>query len=192
MPELSKVGWGCKPDDVEQSVKEGIEEMKLPLTKAVDGPYITFENVHFKRDASAGSTMAIKEAVTFQKSILTKIYGDVVEYDGGKKKVLERNIQLGQLPQLIEGRNTFMVTGSEYNLINQPRRKSSVYIYSNNGGIGGAIADFNLAKGRNFDLSMDDATGQVVMMTSLSVREPSPSTSPLRMFITSMPPFMIL
>lgn len=163
MPELSKVGWGCKPDDVEQSVKEGIEEMKLPLTKAVDGPYITFENVHFKRDASAGSTMAIKEAVTFQKSILTKIYGDVVEYDGGKKKVLERNIQLGQLPQLIEGRNTFMVTGSEYNLINQPRRKSSVYIYSNNGGIGGAIADFNLAKGRNFDLSMDDATGQVVM-----------------------------
>lgn len=163
MPELSKVGWGCKPDDVEQSVKEGIEEMKLPLTKKADGPYITFENVEFKRDASASSTTAIKEAVTFQKSILTKIYGNVVEVDGNKRSVKERHIQLGQLPQLLEGRNTFMVTGSEYNLINQPRRKSSVYIYSDSGSVGTAVADFNLAKGRNFDLSMDDKTGQVVM-----------------------------
>lgn len=163
MPELSKVGWGCKPDDVEQSVKEGIEEMRLPLTKRADGPYITFENVSFKRDASAGSTMAIKEAVTFQKSILTKIYGDVVEVDGGRRKVLERHLQIGQLPQLIEGRNTFMVTGSEYNLVNQPRRKSSVFVYSDSGTPGSAIADFNLAKGRNFDLFMDSNTGQVVM-----------------------------
>lgn len=163
MPELSKVGWGCKPDDVEQSVKEGIEEMRLPLTKKADGPYITFENVEFKRDSSAESTMAIKEAVTFQKSILTKIYGDVVEVDGPRRKTVEKHLQIGQLPQLLEGRNTFMVTGSEYNLINQPRRKSSVYIYSDSGTVGSAVADFNLAKGRNFDLEMDDKTGQVVM-----------------------------
>ena len=163
MPELSKVGWGCKPDDVEQSVREGIEEMKIPLTKKADGPYVTFENVEFKRDASADSTMAIKEAVTFQKSILTKVYGDVVEYDGPKKTVKVHHLQIGQLPQLLEGRNTFMVTGSEYNLINQPRRKSSVYVYTTNGGQGGAVADFNLAKGRNFDLSMDDSSGLVVM-----------------------------
>ena len=163
MPELSKVGWGCKPDDVEQSVREGIEEMKIPLTRKADGPYVTFENVEFKRDASADSTMAIKEAVTFQKSILTKVYGDVVEYDGPKKTVKARHLQIGQLPQLLEGRNTFMVTGSEYNLINQPRRKSSVYVYTTNGGQGGAVADFNLAKGRNFDLSMDDSSGLVVM-----------------------------
>lgn len=163
MVQLTKVGWGFKPDQIEDSVKEALEEFRIPLSKDNDSDYITFENVEFKRDSASDSSAAIKEAVTFEKSILTRIYADVVEYEKGRRTVRSRNLQIGQLPQLLEGRNTFMVTGSEYNLVNQPRRKSSVFVYSNSGAIGSAIADFNLAKGRNFDLSVDPSSGLVMM-----------------------------
>ena len=163
MPELTKVGWGFKQDQVEDSVKEAIEELQIPVSREDPTHYITFEKVYFKRDTSADSSLAIKQTLTFEKSILAKIYADIVEYDGHKKTVHARDLQVGQLPQLLEGRNTFIVTGSEYNLINQPRRKSSVFVYSNSGLAGSASADFNLAKGRNFSLSVDPSQGVVVV-----------------------------
>lgn len=161
MPNLSKVGWGFTGNQIEEKVRQGLEEFRIPLSKKnPDEHYITFENINFKRDPKAESTAAIKEAVVFEKSILAAIKADVVEYTGRRKKVLLRQHSIGQIPQLIESRKTFMVTGSEYNLINQPRRKSSAYVYS---GQGTAIADFNLAKGRNFSIEVDTTSGYAVV-----------------------------
>ncbi len=127
MPELTKVGWGFKQDQVEDSVKEAIEELQIPVSREDPTHYITFEKVYFKRDTSADSSLAIKQTLTFEKSILAKIYADIVEYDGHKKTVHARDLQVGQLPQLLEGRNTFIVTGSEYNLIKFPQRGVCLY-----------------------------------------------------------------
>lgn len=165
--ELFSVGWSTSPDNIQTSVKEGVEACELPLSK--DGQsYIKFENITFEQ--SKNTTPAdIKEAKALEKSVLTSIFADVVRYDSGVRKVLDHNLMIGKFPQLLEGHNTFMVTGSEYNLVNQPRRKSSVFVYSPTGSAGDAVADFNLAKGRNFDISLDAASGKVAMKIGTSL-----------------------
>ena len=163
MPRLSKVGWGFKQEEIERSIREAISEFRVPLSKDDPNHYVSLENITFQRDPSAGTSAAIKKAVTFEKSILARIFADVVEVKGSRRTVQSRRLQVGQVPQLLEGRNTFMVTGSEYNLINQPRRKPSVYVYSSSGMAGSAVADFNLSKGRNFSISLDPSKGLVVV-----------------------------
>jgi len=156
---LYDVGWGFNSSSIEDSVRTALEETKIPLTKD-NNRYITFRNIKFEKDPRADSSASIKEAVVYEKSILTKIKADVVEYDGASSTTKAHGVQIGQLPQFIDSRKTFMITGSEYNIINQPRRKSSVYVYS---GGGTAKADFNLAKGRNFSIEVDPRSGFAVM-----------------------------
>ena len=154
---LHNIGWGLDASQIETSLKEAIENFQIPLSKDLTKrDYITFENVTFRRDPRGASSAAIKEAVVYERSILTKIKADVVQYTGARKKVLARGLQVGQTPQFLDDRKSFITGGSEYNLINQPRRKSSAYVFS---GGGTAVADFNLAKGRNFSIKIDSNTG---------------------------------
>ena len=156
---LYKVGWGFKPGNVEESLKEAIDAMTFPLDK--DGTKaLSFANVRFERSKSAESVESRKEAMTLGRSTLTRIYSDIVEVENNREKTVARDIHIGSLPQLIEGSGTFIVGGSEYNLNNQLRRKSSAYVFSEKGT---TKAAFNLAKGRNFDLSIDPGSGYVVM-----------------------------
>lgn len=156
---LFNVGWGFSSGNIEESVKEALDNFRIPLDKS-GNEYLGMENIQFVKDPRSESSASIKEAVIYEKSILTKIYADIYKSSGGRKTVEARKVLIGQLPQFIDSRKTFMITGSEYNLINQPRRKSSVFIYS---GAGTAKADFNLAKGRNFSIEVDPITGFSVM-----------------------------
>lgn len=156
---LYKVGWGFKPGNVEESLKEAIDAMTFPLDKE-GTKALSFANVRFERSKSAESVESRKEAMTLGRSTLTRIYSDIVEVENNREKTVARDIHIGSLPQLIEGSGTFIVGGSEYNLNNQLRRKSSAYVFSEKGT---TKAAFNLAKGRNFDLSIDPGSGYVVM-----------------------------
>lgn len=156
---LYKVGWGFKPENIEESLKQAITDMKFPLDKEGQKS-LTFSNVSFKRAKTAESMSSRKEAITLGRSILTGIYADITELDGNRTKTVSRNVHIGSFPQFIEGSNTFIVGGSEYNLNNQLRRKSAAYVFSDKGA---PKASFNLAKGRNFGLSIDSGSGYVVM-----------------------------
>ena len=156
MTKLYKVGWGFSPDNIEDSVKDALEESRISVDKNDPGNYVTFENITFERKKDADSSVAIKDALINNKSQLTRIYGDVIKVKNGHRTRAAAKVLLGHLPQLIKGRNTFIVGGSDYNIVNQLRRNSSAYVSQDSNG--DTFAEFNLAKGRNFDISLDPHT----------------------------------
>jgi len=153
MPKLSPVGWDNSPEQTEISLRDFFEKAHINIKKDDDTSYVTFENINFERKKDAGLSVNLKDAILNQKSILTKIYADVVKVTNGKRKTVAKQVLIGHVPQLIEGRGTYLISGSEYNVVSQLRRDSSSYVgLDNNQNV---YAEFNLAKGRNFDIVLD-------------------------------------
>ena len=166
MPKLHAVGWDNSPDNIEDSLRTFFEKAHIDVKKGDDNTYVTFENINFERKKDAGLSVNLKDAILNQKSVLTKIYADVVKVTDGSRRTVAKQVLIGHVPQLIEGRNTFLINGSEYNVVNQLRRDSSSYVGMDNNQ--NVYAEFNLAKGRNFDIEMDpiDSLFYVSMGTS--------------------------
>ncbi len=124
MPQLYNVGWGADPSQIETSVRQELHDTRIEFKKGDPTKYITFDNITFERKKDAELSTNFKDAVINKKSILTKIRANIIKVDNGKRKVVARKVLIGHLPQLVKGRNTFVVNGTEYNLVNQLRRKS--------------------------------------------------------------------
>lgn len=87
----------------------------------------------------------------------TPIKATVALHGPDNKLIEKKDIRIGFLPTPTN-RHTFVINGSEYQVNYQRRLKPAAYTKINR--LGEAVADFNLAKGRNFSLALDPEANQ--------------------------------
>lgn len=100
-----------------------------------------------------------KNAILDGRSLFEPVKADVVLKDKATGQEIQRkaNFTLMQLPWMTP-RHTFTIDGNEYSIANQPRIKPGVYTRTrSNEEIESA---FNLAKGKNFRLSLQPDSGK--------------------------------
>ncbi len=165
MTTLFNTGSTQTPDQIEFSLKNTLSNSKIPFDNKDSSKYVTFTNITFQRAKNTEDALAFKDAKIHKRSILTKIFADIQKVEGGRKKIVAKKVLIGHVPQLLE-RKTFMVNGTEMNLVNQLRRNSSSYVTKNDAGE--TYADFNLAKGRNFKIDMDYGTSKLSIVIGTS------------------------
>src|ERR1035437_6012332 len=96
-----------------------------------------------------------KEAVMGNRTWGTPIRATVAIKDLLGKVLGKKDVRLGMMPTPTN-RNTFIVNGREYQVSNQKRLQPGIFTKTNR--LGQPVADFNLAKGRNFSVVLDPAT----------------------------------
>ncbi len=159
MVTLQDAGKGVKNEDIQRSIREYLVDVKIPIDKTDD--YIKYKNIVFKENTNATDTGYIKVSLVKGRSVLTKVYADIIKVPKkGKSKVLATNVKIASFPQLISNRGSYIVNGAEYNLINQLRRNAAPYITFDDK-TQTAFGEFNLAKGRNFKLVVDNKTNKI-------------------------------
>jgi DNA-directed RNA polymerase beta subunit len=98
-----------------------------------------------------------KKALLEGRTLVEPLRGTVVLKDRKTGKILDKQKQtLAQIPYFTE-RHTFVMKGTDYTVSNQVRIKPGVYTRQR--GNGQLESAFNLARGRNFRLSMDPQRG---------------------------------
>jgi len=152
---LYSIGYGSTQDQIEDSMSKGFRNVEF--NDMYDGSTYKMDNISFKRKADANSPEVFKEALLGNRSLLAQVHGDIYRYDkDGKKDRVAANVHIASVPQMLDSRGTFVVRGSDYNIINQLRKNSAPYI--TRGKTDTDIkATFNLAKGRNFHIEMNPA-----------------------------------
>lgn len=140
---------------IRDHVRRGIKNFRVETDKHI------VEVEDFDDTSKVFSPSQQKKALLEGKTLVEPLRGTVVLKDRTTGKVLDRKkTTLAQIPYFTE-RHTFIMKGTDYNVSNQVRIKPGVYTRTRaNGQLESA---FNLAKGRNFRLSMDPERGVFFM-----------------------------
>jgi DNA-directed RNA polymerase beta subunit len=142
-------------DMIRDHVKQGIGNFRVETDKHI------VEIRDFDDASKVYSPSQQKQALLEGKTLVEPLRGTVVLKDRKTGKILDKKKQtLAQIPYFTE-RHTFVMKGTDYNVSNQVRIKPGVYTRRRaNGQLESA---FNLARGRNFRLSMDPQRGVFFM-----------------------------
>jgi DNA-directed RNA polymerase beta subunit len=142
-------------------------DMQNSVKKAIDEKYSTIEgrrnilkvdNIHF-------DPLPAPDDYARQKDILYKrgtegvnMYGDMelVEKSTGKSIGKSKKVKLGFIPS-ITNRHSIILNGKEYSASTQMRLRPAIYTKLDRLGV--AQADFNLAKGKNMELTYQPSKG---------------------------------
>lgn len=136
--------------EIQSALKTSIESI-FPIESW--GKSITVENVEVLDELDDTDFPKQKELKLQRKSWEVPIYGDIIVRDSEGKVLSQRKkAKLGNIPKLTD-RLSAVIDGNEYQVTNQLRRKSGVYHRKRNNGE--LEAEFNLAKGSNFSLTID-------------------------------------
>lgn len=137
---------------IREHVMEGIEK-----TFPVEGKHYSLELDKFHIKNTDFSPSEQKRALMEKRTLVEPLRATVNLVDNATGKVVDSGIRtVAHVPYMTE-RHTFIMKGNEYSVANQVRIKPG--IYTRERGNGEFEAAFNLAKGKNFRLSMDPEKG---------------------------------
>lgn len=147
-------------DERRERIREGIMqgvEQAFPIV----GKHFDLNLESFEVDRKLFSPNDQKKALLEKKTLTEPIRGTIALVDKATGEVIERKKKtLAHMPYFTE-RHTFILKGNEYAVSNQVRIKPGVYTRERSNGE--LEAAFNLAKGKNFRLSMDGEKGVLFM-----------------------------
>lgn len=124
----------------------------------IEGNFFILEATNFQiKNANTGMS-AVKKAIDTGGSILSSVTADVKLIDKNSKKILDRkNRVVMRIPDFTSN-GAFVVDGNSYTVPFQQRLQSGAYTLRK--GNDEISTMFNLSKGRNFDVKMDQKTGE--------------------------------
>ena len=168
MTKLYDAGYGTDPEQIDSAVIDGFGEIKLKDPHSEDT--YTFKNINVQKNKNGDSIPKFKEAILSNRSILSKVYADVYRQEGpdGKVSRVASKVRIASMPQMLGTRGTFVVKGSDYNIVNQLRKNPAPYLSYNAHAERPVTATFNLSKGRNFAIELEPKTSTfyVIMGTA--------------------------
>lgn len=143
-----------KPIEYNLAMQEKIKQAIMEKHSKIEGKKQTLEvkDVYFGDLPSADDYARHKDIINNRRSEGINIYGNLVLKDNLTNKVIDekKKIKLGFLPT-ITNRHSVIVNGKEYVINNQLRLRPAIYTKVDRNGQ--PIADFNLAKGANLNIS---------------------------------------
>jgi len=155
-------------DERRERIREGIMQ-GVELAFPMQGKHYDLRLESFEVDRKLYSPNEQKQALLEKKTLTEPIKGTLALVDKATGEVIERKKKtLAHMPYFTE-RHTFILKGNEYAVSNQVRIKPGVYTRER--GNGELEAAFNLAKGKNFRLSMDGEKG-ILRMEYATTRIP--------------------
>lgn len=134
---------------VMESVKKKFPVVGRKYTAVLDKLSIESKNIGYHKQ---------HQTLLNKGSLFEGVFADISIIDNKTKKVVGslKKHRLLNIPYFTQ-KYTFMVSGSEYNIMNQLRQKPGVYTRKR--GNDELESSFNLGKGVNFKLVMDPSTG---------------------------------
>jgi len=140
---------------IRDHVRKGIQDFRVETDKHI----VEIQDVEPTNKVFSPSEQ--KKAILEGKTLVEPMKGTVVVRDKKTGKILDTSKRtLAQIPYFTE-RHTFIMKGNDYTVSNQVRIKPGVYTRQR--GNGELESAFNLAKGRNFRLSLDPDRGLIFM-----------------------------
>ena len=141
---------------IREHIIEGIEK-----TFPMEGKNFSLELAEFKVKPVVFSPSQQKKALLEKRTLVEPLRGTLHLVDNKTGKIVNKSTRtLAHVPYLTE-RHTFIMSGNEYSVSNQVRIKPGVYTRKRDNGE--LEAAFNLAKGKNFRLSLDPEKGVLFM-----------------------------
>ena len=151
MDNLNLLNHKIQNQKIREAVKESIES-NFPIQNR--GKSLVVKNITIPdtlRDDNFPEQKAFKIK---RKTWQNPIKADLAIVDNNTKKIISKksNVKIGSIPKLTN-RFTAIIDGNEYQTTNQLRRKSGIYAtVQKNGQL---KSEFNLSKGKNFDIYLD-------------------------------------
>tara|TARA_Y100000592_G_scaffold71410_1_gene111120 strand:- start:112 stop:615 length:504 start_codon:yes stop_codon:yes gene_type:complete len=148
---MSLLNHRLQNEKIRQTIKESIEE-NFPIENR--GKQLVIKNVTIEDSLKDDNFPEQKKFKIGRKTWQNPIKATLELKDVNTGKVLDRktNVKIGALPKLTN-RFTTIIEGNEYQTTNQLRRKSGVYATVQQNGV--LKSEFNLAKGKNFDIYLN-------------------------------------
>ena len=140
--------------ETDSHVKQHIIET-LSSMFPIDGNFFILNAKNFKIAPSNASLKDIKNALIKGGSIMSGIKADVSLIDKKTRKIIDKKrMTIMRIPDFTK-KGSFIVDGNSYTVPYQQRLKAGVYTMAKRNGQIETM--FNLAKGRNFILKLDDS-----------------------------------
>jgi len=146
------------PQEVHAAVIEQVKEgLKTAFPIGTVNRQLHLVDVHVDEQASHDDYESQKIAIMGSKTWGAPMSATVELRDAAGRAIDQKKVRLGLLPT-VTNRHTYIVNGKEYQVSHQQRLRSGVYTKLNR--LGEPVADFNLAKGRNFSVVLDPASSR--------------------------------
>jgi DNA-directed RNA polymerase beta subunit len=133
-----------------EQLEAGLKQAFPVVTK--DGKALQLVKLHAPTLPDPHDFNAQKSAIMAGQTWGTPLKATVALLGPDGKQVDKKEMRLGTLPTPTN-RHTFILNGKEYQVNYQRRLKPGIYTKFNR--LGEALADFNLAQGRNFSVGLD-------------------------------------
>ncbi len=148
---MSLLNHRIQNDKIRSAIKESIEE-NFPIENR--GKQLVIKNVKIEDSLKDDNFPEQKKFKIDRKTWQNPIKATLEIKDINTGKVLDKktNVKIGSVPKLTN-RFTTIIEGNEYQTTNQLRRKSGVYATVQQNGV--LKSEFNLAKGKNFDIYLN-------------------------------------
>jgi DNA-directed RNA polymerase beta subunit len=145
---MSLLNHRLQNDKIRNAIKESIEE-NFPIENR--GKTLIIKNVKIEDTLKDDNFPEQKNFKMARKTWQNPIKATLEIRDSNTNKILDskKNVKIGALPKLTN-RFTTIIEGNEYQTTNQLRRKSGVYATIQQNGV--LKSEFNLSKGKNFDI----------------------------------------